>query len=40
MSAQTPKGNLPVVLLKDGASETKGREAQKNNMLPEKSFLI
>jgi len=32
MSAQTPKGNLPVVLLKDGASETKGREAQKNNI--------
>ena len=32
MSVQTPKGNLPVVLLKDGASETKGREAQKNNI--------
>jgi len=32
MSTQIPKGNLPVVLLKDGASETKGREAQKNNI--------
>ena len=32
MSLQTPKGNLPVVLLKEGASETKGREAQKNNI--------
>lgn len=26
------KGNMPVVLLKEGASETKGREAQKNNI--------
>jgi len=26
------KGTLPVVLLKDGATETKGREAQKNNI--------
>jgi len=32
MSIQTAKGNLPVILLKDGASETKGREAQKNNI--------
>ena len=32
MSAQTPKGNMPVVLLKDGASEQKGRDAQKNNI--------
>ncbi len=31
MSIQS-KGTLPVVLLKDGASETKGREAQKNNI--------
>jgi len=31
MSA-TNKGNMPVVLLKDGASESKGREAQKNNI--------
>lgn len=29
---QVPKGNLPVVLLKDGATESKGREAQKNNI--------
>ena len=27
-----PKGNMPVVLLKEGATETKGREAQKNNI--------
>ena len=26
------KGTMPVVLLKDGATETKGREAQKNNI--------
>ena len=26
------KGSMPVVLLKDGASESKGREAQKNNI--------
>lgn len=27
-----PQGNLPVILLKEGSSETKGREAQKNNI--------
>ncbi len=27
-----PKGNLPVVLLKEGSTENKGREAQKNNI--------
>jgi thermosome len=32
MSVQVPKGNLPVVLLKEGSSENKGREAQKNNI--------
>jgi len=32
MSAQVPKGSLPVVLLKEGATESKGREAQKNNI--------
>lgn len=32
MSAQIPKGNLPVILLKEGATESKGREAQKNNI--------
>ena len=26
------KGSMPIVLLKDGASETKGREAQRNNI--------
>jgi len=28
----TSKGTMPVVLLKEGGSETKGREAQKNNI--------
>ena len=28
----TPKGTMPVVLLKEGSSETKGRDAQKNNI--------
>ena len=32
MCAQATRSNMPVVLLKDGASETKGREAQKNNI--------
>ena len=32
MSVQATKANMPVVLLKDGSSETKGREAQKNNI--------
>lgn len=30
------KGNMPVVLLKEGASETKGRDAQKNNIAASK----
>ncbi len=28
----TSKGNMPVVLLKEGGTETKGKEAQKNNI--------
>ena len=36
MSAQATRSNMPVVLLKDGASETKGREAQKNNIAASK----
>jgi len=32
MCAQATRSNMPVVLLKDGAIETKGREAQKNNI--------
>ncbi len=32
MTAQATSANMPVVLLKDGASQTKGREAQKNNI--------
>ena len=37
MSVQAAsKGNMPVVLLKEGASETKGREAQKNNIAASK----
>lgn len=32
MSVQPVSGNMPVVLLKDDASQTKGKEAQKNNI--------
>lgn len=32
MSVQASKANMPVVLLKDGSSETKGRDAHKNNI--------
>lgn len=32
MSTQATRGTMPVVLLKEGASETKGREAVKNNI--------
>ena len=32
MASQGTRTNMPVILLKDGASETKGREAQKNNI--------
>ena len=32
MAVQASGANMPVVLLKDGASQTKGREAQKNNI--------
>ena len=32
MAAQATSANMPVVLLKDGASQTKGRDAQKNNI--------
>ena len=31
-NVQATRTNMPVVLLKDGASETKGREAQRNNI--------
>ncbi len=31
MSLLSPKGNMPIVLLKEGTSETKGRVAQRNN---------
>ena len=37
MSIQaTSKGNMPVVLLKEGGTETKGRDAQKNNIAASK----
>ena len=37
MSMQaTSKGTMPVVLLKEGSSETKGRDAQKNNIAASK----
>jgi len=32
MAVQASGANMPVVLLKDGASQTKGREAQRNNI--------
>ncbi len=32
MAVQASGANMPVVLLKDGASQTKGKEAQKNNI--------
>jgi len=32
LAAQATSANMPVVLLKDGASQTKGKEAQKNNI--------
>ena len=32
MSMQATRSNMPVILLKDGATETKGREAQRNNI--------
>ena len=32
MSIQGPRGTMPIVILKEGSSETKGREAQKNNI--------
>lgn len=32
MSVQGPRGTMPIVLLKEGSSENKGREAQKNNI--------
>jgi hypothetical protein len=35
----TSKGNMPVVLLKEGGTETKGREAQKNNIAAAKKVV-
>ena len=32
----TSKGNMPVVLLKEGGTETKGKDAQKNNIAASK----
>ena len=32
MSIQGPRGSMPIVILKEGSSETKGREAQKNKI--------
>ncbi len=36
MTTQATRSNMPVVLLKEGTSETKGREAQKNNIAASK----
>ena len=32
MSMQNAQGGIPVIILKDGAQQTKGRDAQKNNI--------
>src|SRR5882762_10077411 len=32
MSLQNSQGGIPVIILKDGAQQTKGRDAQKNNI--------
>jgi hypothetical protein len=32
MAAQTPKGNMPVVVLKDDASQVKGRETPEKHI--------
>ena len=32
MSIQASQGGIPVVILKDSATQTKGRDAQKNNI--------
>ena len=34
----TSKGNMPVVLLKEGGTQTKGRDAQKNNIAACKNY--
>jgi len=36
LAVQTTKGSLPVVILKEGSTESKGREAQKNNIAASK----
>ena len=36
MTTQATRSNMPVILLKEGTSETKGREAQKNNIAASK----
>ncbi|GIT56437.1 MAG: hypothetical protein Ct9H300mP17_15960 [Candidatus Nitrosopelagicus sp.] len=33
MAAQTPKGNMPVVVLKDDASQVKGEKKPKKTIL-------
>ena len=32
MSIQTTAGGMPVIILREGTKETKGRDAQKNNI--------
>ena len=36
MAATATKANMPVVILKDGAEQSKGRDAQKNNIAASK----
>ena len=40
MAAQATKANMPVVLLKDGAEQSKGRDAQKNNIAAAKIIAV
>src|SRR3970040_1653300 len=37
MGMQNAQGGIPVVILKDGAQQTKGRDAQKNNITAAKT---
>ena len=39
MAVQASSANMPVVLLKDGASQTKGRDAQKTTLRQQKLLL-
>ena len=36
MAANTSSGGMPVIILKDGSTQSKGREAQRNNIMAAK----